>query len=200
MLLHVLAHVEANERVLGSEEKLREPSSDLGLADAGGPEKEKRPRRPLRVGYAEPRAPYGPTDGVDRPILTYDAATQSLLHPGELLRLLCLQSDERNAGPRRDHLLDIVGRHMTIFFVGGQTADLLQILSQLDLALPQIHGTIEILRRHRVLHLLHHGSDLFVDSTSVQAVAVAAKLDPGARLVDDVDRLVGLMTIVDESR
>jgi len=63
-----------------------------------------------------------------------------------------------------------------------------------------VSQTVPIFFGHRVLHLLDYESYLIFDPTSVHRMAVAAKLDSSTRLVDDVDRLVRLMAIVDESR
>ena len=47
-LLHVLAHVDADHRLLVVEEELRQRPRELGLADAGRAEEDERADRPLR--------------------------------------------------------------------------------------------------------------------------------------------------------
>src|SRR6185295_12105395 len=73
VLLHVLRHVEADEMLLRSEEKLRQPPRHLGLADAGGAEKDERAHGAIRGGDAEARAADGARDGGDGLVLTDDA-------------------------------------------------------------------------------------------------------------------------------
>jgi hypothetical protein len=50
VLLHVLRHVDAQHRALVVEEELGERARELGLADAGGPQEQERPDRPVRIG------------------------------------------------------------------------------------------------------------------------------------------------------
>ena len=52
MLLHVLAHVDADHRPLVVEQELGERPGQLGLADAGRAEEQERADRPVRVGQA----------------------------------------------------------------------------------------------------------------------------------------------------
>ena len=56
VLLHVLGHVERDQRVLVAEQELGERLGQLGLADAGGPEEDERAARALRVLEAGPGA------------------------------------------------------------------------------------------------------------------------------------------------
>jgi hypothetical protein len=52
VLLHVLGHVEAHDRLLGIEHELGERLGEFGLADAGRTEEQERADRPVRVGEA----------------------------------------------------------------------------------------------------------------------------------------------------
>ena len=56
VLLHVLRHVEAHQRVLGPEQELGEPARHLGLPHSRRSEEHERADRPLRIGDAEARA------------------------------------------------------------------------------------------------------------------------------------------------
>src|SRR5439155_1883214 len=49
VLLHVLGHVEADERLLAVEQELGERARELGLPDARGAEEDERADRPVRV-------------------------------------------------------------------------------------------------------------------------------------------------------
>ena len=59
VLLHVLGHVEADQRVVAAEQEVGERARQLGLADAGRAEEHEAPHRPVRI--LQPGA--GPPDG-----------------------------------------------------------------------------------------------------------------------------------------
>ena len=85
VLLHVLRHVEADERVVAAEEEAGEAARELGLADAGRTEEDEaadRPRRRLEPGA---RAADGARERRDGLVLADDAPVQLFLHPQELV-------------------------------------------------------------------------------------------------------------------
>jgi hypothetical protein len=88
VLLHVLGHVEVDERVLVTEQELRERLRELGLPDAGGPRKMNEPAgrfgsfRPERVRRMELR------DRADRVLLPDDA----LVELASMRRSFCVSS------------------------------------------------------------------------------------------------------------
>src|SRR4051794_808676 len=106
--LLVLAHVEADDVVLGVEQRRGERARELRLADAGRPEEDEGADRPPRV--LDPRA--GADDGVgdepDRLVLADDALVQDLVEAQELFALALHQPRDRNAGPARHDLGDLV--------------------------------------------------------------------------------------------
>ena len=73
MLLHVLGHVEPDDRLLGVEHELGQGTGELGLTDPGGSKEQEDTDRPLRVGKAGPRAPERVRDGLNRLVLADDA-------------------------------------------------------------------------------------------------------------------------------
>ena len=86
-LLHVLAHVDADHRVLVVEQELGERPGQLGLADAGRAEEQERADRAARVLEPGARAADRVGHGLDRLVLADDALVQPLLHLDELRRL-----------------------------------------------------------------------------------------------------------------
>ena len=54
VLLHVLGHVEPDDRLLGVEHELGQRLRQLGLADTGRSEEEEGTDRPVRVGESGP--------------------------------------------------------------------------------------------------------------------------------------------------
>ena len=65
VLLHVLAHVEADHGPLVVEQELGEGTRELRLADAGWPEEEEAADGPALLAEARARAPHGVRDGDD---------------------------------------------------------------------------------------------------------------------------------------
>ncbi len=67
----------------------------------------------------------------------------------------------------------------------------LDLLLELDLALAQEDGLLEVLVGDRLLHLLDDLADLDLEPPQVLGVGDAPQLHLRAGLVEDVDRLVG---------
>ena len=108
MLLHELAHVQADHRVLVVEEELGEGLAQLGLPDAGRAEEEERADGAPRV--LEARA--GPADGVgdgdDGVVLADDALLDPVFHAEELVALAFEEARDGDAGPFGDDLGDVL--------------------------------------------------------------------------------------------
>ena len=106
--LHELAHVDLDERVLAAEHELGERLGELRLPDAGRPEEDERADRAL--GILEPGA--GPANGLgddpDRLLLADDPVVERVLHVEQPLRLLLGDAGDRDAGPHRDDLGDLL--------------------------------------------------------------------------------------------
>src|SRR5690606_8393021 len=107
MLLHVLRHVEADERMVAAEQKVRERTRQLGLADARRPEKNETPHRTVRILQPGTRPPDRPRQRRNRLLLADDAPVQLILHPEQLLALVLGDRRERHTGPLRDDLVDV---------------------------------------------------------------------------------------------
>jgi hypothetical protein len=71
------------------------------------------------------------------------------------------------------------------------------VLAQLDLLLAQLDGALELFVGDRRLHVLDDLLQFPFQLPQALGVAHPAQLYLGARLVDDVDRLVGLLAIGD---
>ena len=111
VLLHVLGHVDADQRVLVVEQIGRQRLGQLGLADAGGPQEHERADRPVRVLQARARAPHRGRDRLHRLLLADDALGEFALHAQELVLLAFEHAVDRHAGPARDHAGDVIGGH-----------------------------------------------------------------------------------------
>jgi hypothetical protein len=76
-------------------------------------------------------------------------------------------------------------------------ADELQVLARRHFLLAVELRLLEVLLRDRALHLLDGDADALVDLAELLAVAGLAQLGARARLVDQVDRLVGQEAVGD---
>ena len=108
MLFAVLAHVDADHRALVVEEEVGQRLGQLGLADTGGAEEQKRSGGPVGVGDAGAGAPHRIGDRRHGLALTDDAAAEFVLHAQQLGGLALQQPARGDAGPRRHHIGDVV--------------------------------------------------------------------------------------------
>ena len=114
MLLHVLGHVEPNDRPLIVEHELGKGLRELSLPDAGRPEEDERADRAVRVLEARARPAERIRHGVDRNTLPHHALMEPLLHVHELLDLALEQPVDRNLRPGRDDGGDVVLVHLLL--------------------------------------------------------------------------------------
>ena len=155
-----------------------------------------------RFGILDPRA--GAADRLggrhDRLVLADHALVQLVLHPDQLLRLGLGQLEDRDPRPHRDDVRDLVLADLGLLLrlLGAPVLlELLLLLRQLALLVAQRRGLLELLRLDRVLLVGAHPLDLVLE------LAVARRrghrLDPEARagLVDQVDRLVRQVPVLD---
>ncbi len=101
-------HVDAHQVLLGVEERLRQRLRELGLADAGGAEEEEGTDRPARVLDPRARAQHRVGDRLHRLVLADHALVQDLVEAQQLLALALDQPGDRNPGPARDDLGDLL--------------------------------------------------------------------------------------------
>ena len=109
VLLGVLGHVDPDHRALVVEQEVRERLGELGLADTGRAEEQERARRTVGVRDPRTRTTNGVGHGAHGPGLADQPTTDHLLHPQQLGGLALEQTAGGDAGPRRDHLGDLVG-------------------------------------------------------------------------------------------
>jgi len=160
VLLHVLRHVEAHERVLVVEQELGERSGELGLADAGRAHEEEGADRPAGVAEAGP----GPADGVrheeERFVLAHHALAEAVLDVEQLLHLALEEAGDGDARPLRDHLGHVLGVHLLLehLLLRLQLGQLLVLVQELLLELGK-RPVLE-LRGFREVALASHRVDL----------------------------------------
>jgi hypothetical protein len=156
----VLAHVDTHHRVLVVEQELRERARGLGLADAGRAQEDERADRPARVLEPGARAAHRRRHRGQRVVLADHAQAQLVLHVEELGLLALEHLRDRDAGPLRDDLGDLLGGHL----LGEQRALLLDRLELLllgrellldlhELAVADLRGALELALALRALQL-----------------------------------------------
>ena len=106
--LHVVGHVDLHHVVDISEHELGERASKVGLAGAGRADEEERADRPARVLQPGAGAADGAADRLDGFVLSDDLRVQRLFHLEELLGLLLGEPADRDPGPHRDDLGDVL--------------------------------------------------------------------------------------------
>ena len=112
MALAVLAHVDADHRVLVVEHVAGQRPRQLRLTDARLAEEDEAADRPLRVLEAGAGATDRVRQGDDRPVLADDALVEAVLHVKELLRLPFEHARHWYAGHHRDQAGDVLRRHL----------------------------------------------------------------------------------------
>ncbi|MNH08007.1 hypothetical protein D3C79_674120 [compost metagenome] len=106
MALHVLRHVDADDRLLVTEHRLGQGLGQLGLADAGRAEEQEGGDRPVGLPQPRPRQAYGIADRLHRVGLSDQPRTQGVFELEQLLPLFLGELGHRHAGQARHHLGD----------------------------------------------------------------------------------------------
>jgi hypothetical protein len=93
------------------EQEGRQRLGQLGLADTRRPEEHERADRPVRILQAGARAAHGVETACHRLALADDALGELIFHAQQLVALAFQHLVDRNAGPARDDLRDVLGGH-----------------------------------------------------------------------------------------
>src|SRR5262245_9858072 len=200
VLLHVLGHVEADQRVVAAEEKVGQGPRELGLSDAGGSKEYEAPNGPGRVFQAGTRPPNRARDRRNRLLLADDTAMQLGFHAQQLVAFVLIDRRHRDAGPLRHHFVDLglADDHLARARLDRKAfADELQVLARGHLLLAVELRLLEVFLRGGAFPLLDGNAAALVDLAELLAEPRLAQLGAGASLVDEIDRLVGQEPIGD---
>ena len=107
MFLHVLGHIETNQRFFTAEQKFGQAASDFCFAHARWPEEQEASHRTSRSLQARAAAADRPGQRRYRLILANHAAVQFLFNAQQLLLLIFLNRRNLNTGPARDDFFDV---------------------------------------------------------------------------------------------
>ena len=194
VLLHVLGHVDLDQRVVVAEHELGQGLGEQRLADAGGAGEDEAADRPLGILEPGAAAADGLADPLDRLVLGDDLLLELVFHLQQPGRLLGLEPGERDAG----HLADDLGDHFlvdhAVDFLGPLAplaGDGLLLLLELVGLVAQGGGPLEVLVGDGLFLVLVEPLDLLVELLQVGRPGHGLQADAGAGFVDDVDRLVG---------
>jgi hypothetical protein len=167
VLLHELGHVDAHHRGVVVEEERGERLGELGLADAGRAEEHERADRPVRVLEPGAGAAHGSRDGAHRLGLADDPLAELVLHAEQLVALALEHLVDRDAGPARHDLGDVVRGHGLLDHVAGLAALLLGLLQLLlerrDRAVGELAGAGEVARPLRLVEVAPRLVELLLD-------------------------------------
>ena len=108
MLLHELAHVDADHVLLGIKEEACQRLAQLGLAHPRRTEEEEGAIRPVRISEASARATHGIGHQPYRLVLPDDSLMQPVFHRQQLFALALHHLGDRDAGRARNHLGDFL--------------------------------------------------------------------------------------------
>src|SRR5258705_13814381 len=118
MLFHEFRHIEANQRLLRTEQEFREAAGDFRFAYAGGAEEEEAADRARGIFESGAAAANGASERGDSFVLADDALVQLGLNAQEFLLLVFFDGSDRDAGPARDDFFDVFARDDTRRGVG----------------------------------------------------------------------------------
>ena len=103
-LLHVLGHIDTNQRTLIVKEELGQRLCQLGLTDAGGSQEEEAAQRTVGIGQARAAPADCRSNRRHGFVLTNNAQVKLALKVLELVHLTLHHLGHGYAGPRRNHL------------------------------------------------------------------------------------------------
>ena len=199
VLLHVFGHIDAYHRVLVAEHHVGERLRELGLADAGRSEEDKRSHRTLRVFESNAPAAYRLSDRRDSLVLTDNPLLQYRSEIQHLRALLVSELLYRYTCPRGHYVSDVVradrqrfGRlgRLPLIFLG------FAVLGQLLLLVAQCGGALEVLRFYSFLLV---GADSFNPILGVAQVRRGSlRRDTLLRrgFIDKVNRFIRQIAVV----
>ena len=133
-------------------------------------------------------------------MLADDALVELVLHPDELLRLGLRELEHRDARPHGDDVGDLVLADLRLLLVGlvaPVLLELLLLLRELALLVAELRRLLELLLLDRVLLVAANALDLLLELAVARRRGHRRDADARARLVDEVDRLVREVAVLD---
>ena len=202
-LLHVLRHVDLDERLGVAEHELGEVAGEVSLAHPGRPEEQERTDRPARVLEVGAGTAEGLGDRLDGFVLADDAAFELAFHLEQLLGFLLLHPAERDTRPLGNDRHDVLVTDFDDGLLGlgapvleGLVEGLLDVL----LLVAERGCLLEVLLADRADLLAVHLFDVRFELLDFRRPGHRADAGAGTGLVEHVDRLVGQITAGEVAR
>ena len=189
-----LAHVDLDERVVLAEQEVRQRLRQLRLTHTRRTGEDERAGRALRVLQTRPRAADRLRDRLDGLFLADDPLVQLVLHAEQTRGLLLGELEDGDAGPVGQDLGDLLVVDLRDDVQVTRLPLLLPLTllpNQLLLRIAQVRGPLEVLRVDRRLLVAPHARDLLVELPQLRRRGHPTDPHPRARLIDQIDRLVG---------
>ena len=192
-LLHVFAHVDADQGRRIGEQELGQRPRQLGLADARGPREDERPDRTTRILEARAATADRAGERLDGLILTDHRQVQLVLHPEQARRFGLLQTRDGNTRPAAHDEGDLFlakrgAMRLTPLLPVFLLATDLRL--QITLVIPQRGRLLEILIADRRFLLVVDRFQLFLELGHLGRRHLRRQTGARAGLVNHVDRLI----------
>src|SRR5213076_2611744 len=170
-------------------------------ADAGRAEEDEAAGRPLRILDARAGAADRLRDGDDGLFLADDALVELLLHADEPRGLGLGELEDRDARPHRDNVgeLLLADLRLLLLVLGAPPLllELALLLREFALLVAQGGSLLELLVLDRGFLLLADALDLVLELAVARRRGHRLYAQPRGGLVDQVDRLVGQVPVLD---
>ena len=199
-LLHVLAHVEGDERILGTKEELRERLGELGLAHARGTQEDERTTRTTRVLERRAAAADGARHGAHGLLLADDALVENAFAAQQLRRLGLGEVRDGHTRDRGDDICDgglIDGHDVGVHALVPCILELDATSEKFLLAVAQAGGVLELLPVSGSFLVSTDTSKVLVHLGDLWRKRHVVDTRAGTRLVEDINRLVRQEAVLD---
>ena len=198
VLFHILAHVDADHRVLAAKHRLGKRFAELRLAHARGTEEEERPNRPFRILDADAPAADGARHGAHCLVLSHNARMKRFFKRQKPRAFALVEPCHRNARPVRHHGGDVLRRHAHsgLFRLARLFFPLsCRLRAEALLRVAQPRRLFIVLRADGSLLVPRGGARLLLKRFQFGRGAARGQFHACCRLVDKVDSLIRQKTV-----
>ena len=199
VLLHVFGHIDTHHGVLVAEERFGQRLAQLGLADACGPEEDKRANRALGVSQADTAAADGLGDRGNRFVLPDDTRMQCIFQMEQAFAFVFGDARRRDARPAGNDFRDILFANLAVGLglLGLPCLTLVFDFGFLGVLVAQLCRLFIILRLDRLFLVRTDGFQSVFQALEVGRRGHVLHTDTGARLIDEVNGLIRQLTARD---
>ena len=201
ILLHVLGHIDPDQILVGSEHDLRQSLGELGLSDTGGAQEEERADRTVGILQADTAPAYGAGDRIHSVLLSDHPLVKFILQTQKSGALPLCKAGYRHLCPDGDHGGDILGSDRKHFARLSARVPVMEVFQFSD------HCVLLFAQRARLVQVSFHKSpgqpgvqvaDLFLHGDRLVSAAVSCvQPHSSTGFIDDIDRLVGEIPVID---